>query len=125
MVLDEEGYCTIKGRVKRFAKIAGEMLSLEVVEGLAKAVAPEKQHGVTVRPDVRRGEALVLFTTAKELTREQLSHEAQKQGLTPLAVPRDIRWIKQLPLLGTGKIDFVTLRKMAQESECTDDNGEA
>ena len=125
VVLDEEGYCTIKGRVKRFAKIAGEMLSLEVVEGLAKAVAPEKQHGVTVRPDVRRGEALVLFTTAKELTREQLSHEAQKQGLTPLAVPRDIRWIKQLPLLGTGKIDFVTLRKMAQESECTDDNGEA
>jgi acyl-[acyl-carrier-protein]-phospholipid O-acyltransferase/long-chain-fatty-acid--[acyl-carrier-protein] ligase len=114
---DNEGFCSILGRVKRFAKIAGEMVSLETVEAVAKKVAPSSHHAATVKKDESKGEALVLFTTDKAMSREALSKAASELGLTALVVPRDIRQIKELPLLGTGKTDFVTLRQMAEQPQ--------
>lgn len=114
--IDGEGFCTILGRVKRFAKIAGEMVSLESVEELAKKVDPGAGHAATVKKDESKGEALVLFTTSRNIDRESLSRAAADAGLTALAVPRDIRVIKALPLLGTGKTDFVALSQMAEQS---------
>lgn len=113
--IDESGFVQIKGRVKRFAKIAGEMISLESVEKLATLTSNGFLHASSSIPDVARGEAIVLFTTDKNLSREALQKSAQSNGFPEIAVPRKIVHVEALPLLGTGKTDYVTLKSMASE----------
>jgi acyl-[acyl-carrier-protein]-phospholipid O-acyltransferase/long-chain-fatty-acid--[acyl-carrier-protein] ligase len=111
--IDGDGFVSILGRVKRFAKIAGEMVSLEVVEKLAAASSPAAQHAATAIPDTQRGEAIVLFSTDAGLTRERLQQTARGSGLPEIAVPRTVVHLDPLPLLGTGKLDYPALRARA------------
>jgi acyl-[acyl-carrier-protein]-phospholipid O-acyltransferase/long-chain-fatty-acid--[acyl-carrier-protein] ligase len=112
--IDDDGFVSIVGRVKRFAKVAGEMVSLEVVEKLATQASGSAMHGATTQPDGARGEAIVLFTTDAALTRDALSASAKSLGIPEIAVPRKIQRVDALPLLGTGKTDHVSLKKMAE-----------
>jgi acyl-[acyl-carrier-protein]-phospholipid O-acyltransferase/long-chain-fatty-acid--[acyl-carrier-protein] ligase len=112
--IDAEGFVHIRGRVKRFAKIAGEMVSLEVVEKLAVSASPALMHAATTRSDPQRGEAIIVYTTDAALTRDALLVAARNGGTPEIAVPREIRVVDALPLLGTGKIDHVRLKKMAE-----------
>jgi acyl-[acyl-carrier-protein]-phospholipid O-acyltransferase/long-chain-fatty-acid--[acyl-carrier-protein] ligase len=107
--IDSEGYLRIMGRLKRFAKIAGEMVSLEVVERIANVAAPTKGHAVLARKDPTRGEVLVLYTEDRNLRRDQLTEAAKRIGAPEVAVPRKIEFVEKLPRLGTGKLDYVTL----------------
>ena len=111
--LDKDDFVHIRGRIKRFAKIAGEMISLEVVERIAAQAAPGFVHAASSRPDASKGEAIVLFTTARTLSREQLNAAAKALGAPELAVPRNIRQVEAIPLLGSGKTDYVRLKEMA------------
>jgi acyl-[acyl-carrier-protein]-phospholipid O-acyltransferase/long-chain-fatty-acid--[acyl-carrier-protein] ligase len=113
VTIDEAGFVTIRGRAKRFAKIGGEMVSLPAVEGYAAALWPDAEHAVVTRPDARKGEQLVLFTTRKDASPGALQGWARGNGVTELMVPRDIRILDALPVLGTGKIDYVTMAAMA------------
>lgn len=115
VTVDADGYMAIKGRVKRFAKIAGEMVTLETTEKLFKEVYAEDHHAAVVRKDASKGEAIVLFTTQKEVVRSDISAKAKLLGITELAVARDVRIVKEIPLLGTGKVDYVTLTNMAKD----------
>jgi acyl-[acyl-carrier-protein]-phospholipid O-acyltransferase/long-chain-fatty-acid--[acyl-carrier-protein] ligase len=114
VTIDDEGFVTIRGRAKRFAKIGGEMVSLPAVESLAAGLWPEAMHAVVTRPDAKKGEQLVLFTTAAQAAARALQDWGKAQGAAELMLPRDIRVLEALPVLGTGKVDYVTLGALAQ-----------
>lgn len=113
VTIDDEGFITIRGRAKRFAKIGGEMVSLPAVEGYAAALWPDADHAVVTRPDPRKGEQLVLFTTRRDADAKALQAWGRANGVTELMLPRDIRILDALPVLGTGKLDYVTMGRMA------------
>jgi acyl-[acyl-carrier-protein]-phospholipid O-acyltransferase/long-chain-fatty-acid--[acyl-carrier-protein] ligase len=112
--LEEEGFVTIHGRVKRFAKIAGEMISLEVVERIAQHASPGHQHAATLEVASQSGESTVLFTTDTRLDRMALLKAARELGAHDLAVARRVVHVATLPLLGSGKTDYVQLRSFTE-----------
>ncbi len=114
--VDDDGYVTILGRVKRFAKVAGEMVSLELVERIAYLAAPEFKHAATVEQVTGRGESTVLFTTDPKLDRVTMLKVAQQNGAQELAVARRVVHVASLPLLGSGKTDYVTLAVIARQA---------
>lgn len=111
--LDEEGYISIKGRAKRFAKIAGEMVSLTMIEQFLSKHWPDNMHGVVALPCPKKGEQIILLTDRNELDRSDLIAKAKEDGLTELAVPKTVHPNETIPVLGTGKLDHVSLKKRA------------
>ena len=113
VAIDREGFIQIRGRTKRFAKIAGEMVSLGAVEMLVQSLWPEDHHAVVSVPDKRRGERIVLVTTAEEAEPNALRQFSKKAGVAELMVPGDIVKVAEMPLLGTGKTDYAAARRVA------------
>jgi acyl-[acyl-carrier-protein]-phospholipid O-acyltransferase/long-chain-fatty-acid--[acyl-carrier-protein] ligase len=114
--IDAEGYVTILGRAKRFAKIGGEMVSLTAVEGMAGGAWPTGHHAVVAVPDSKKGERLVLVTDYQGAETARLSEWARDNGAPELAVPKKIVKIAAIPVLGTGKTDYVAIQKLVEDT---------
>jgi acyl-[acyl-carrier-protein]-phospholipid O-acyltransferase/long-chain-fatty-acid--[acyl-carrier-protein] ligase len=106
VAMDDEGYISIRGRLKRFAKVGGESVSLTVVENCASALWPDHEHAAVAVPDDRKGECIILVTTNPDASRSELLVWVQNHGVPELAVPRRIIRVNDIPVLGSGKIDY-------------------
>ncbi len=115
--MTDDNWVTILGRVKRFAKIGGEMVSLTAAEVLAHQVWPDSHHAVISMPDAKKGERLVLITDRIDANVSRLLEHAQSTGASELAVPRRIVTATHIPVLGTGKTDYVAVQRIAQNHE--------
>ncbi len=114
--IDDNGYMSIRGRLKRFAKIGGEMVSLAVVENCASAVWPDNLHAAAIMPDPKKGEQVILVTDRSEAQRGLLLAWAQSHGVPEIAVPKKIVSVDEIPVLGTGKIDFLKVKTLAEDA---------
>jgi acyl-[acyl-carrier-protein]-phospholipid O-acyltransferase/long-chain-fatty-acid--[acyl-carrier-protein] ligase len=113
--IDDDGFVTIMGRAKRFAKIAGEMISLALVETKLAKVLPDAQHAVVAVPDAKKGEQLVMFTTDGTIDARRTADALKALSTPALLVPRTVIALPELPLLGSGKTDYQTLNRLALE----------
>ena len=117
VTIDAEGYIRIEGRVKRFAKIAGEMVALGRVEEELRALWPDNKFAVIAMADARKGEQLVLVTDRAGAGRPDIAEHFRSRGLPELMLPRTIRTVEKLPLLGTGKTDYQAVRELAAKAD--------
>ena len=113
---DKHNYMSIRGRLKRFAKIGGEMVSLAVVENCASAVWPDNMHAAAILPDPKKGEQIILVSDKKDPKRGLLLSWAQSHGVPEIAVPKKIVETDEVPVLGTGKIDYLAVKTIAENA---------
>lgn len=111
VTVDDEGFITIRGRAKRFAKIGGEMVSLAAVEALAGELWPQNLTVVVSLPDPKKGERLVMLTNHEGATRSEFMAFAKQKGAMDMMIPSDVR-VGAVPVLGSGKIDFTAARTL-------------
>ncbi|MBF0380113.1 MAG: AMP-binding protein [Magnetococcales bacterium] len=109
VVVDELGFVKIVGRVKRFAKIGGEMVSLAGLESIAATVWPDHQHAVVAQPDAKKGESLYLATTKQGAAKNDLLSHINSIGLSKLYIPSQIIYLDEIPMNGVGKIDYAAI----------------
>jgi acyl-[acyl-carrier-protein]-phospholipid O-acyltransferase/long-chain-fatty-acid--[acyl-carrier-protein] ligase len=112
--IDADGFVTIKGRAKRFAKIGGEMISLAAVEALAAELWPGALSAVAAIPDSRKGEKLVLITEKLGAKRSDFMAFAKSKGAADLMIPSEVHVVGKVPALGSGKLDCVGVTKLVQ-----------
>jgi acyl-[acyl-carrier-protein]-phospholipid O-acyltransferase/long-chain-fatty-acid--[acyl-carrier-protein] ligase len=116
VTIDPQGFVAIKGRAKRFAKVGGEMVSLAAVEMLAGELWPNALSAVVAVPDPRKGERLILVTQQKDASRSAFLAFARERGASELMIPSEIFNIDKMPLLGSGKVDMISLAKLVREN---------
>lgn len=115
VVIDNEGYITIKGRAKRFAKIAGEMVSLTAIEEALYKLWPQSQHAIINIPDERKGEQIILVTNYKDADVKTIMENFKAWGMAEISIPKKIIILPKMPLLGSGKIDYNALKSILEE----------
>ena len=116
IVTIDDGYVTIRGRAKRFAKLGGEMVSLAAVESVAAGLWPDAQHVALSLPDARKGEHLVLVTDKPEASKDALLAHARKEGFPELWVPKALLVVPAIPVLASGKVDLQATLEMARQT---------
>ncbi|MFT4059012.1 MAG: AMP-binding protein [Legionella sp.] len=109
VTMDEENFITIAGRAKRFAKIAGEMISLTAVEGIAASIWPELLHAAVSQKSAKKGEQILLFSEAVDANKNSFIKKVQEQSYSELLIPHKIFSGSKIPVLPSGKIDYMTL----------------
>lgn len=114
--VDENGFVTILGRAKRFAKIGGEMVSLTAVENVINNYLNEIPSAVVSVPDEKKGEQLILVTEKENLDLKNMLEYFKEKQYSELWVPKKVIYTEALPLLGTGKIDYVKIKEIALNS---------
>jgi acyl-[acyl-carrier-protein]-phospholipid O-acyltransferase/long-chain-fatty-acid--[acyl-carrier-protein] ligase len=114
--VDDHGYVFILGRLKRFAKVSGEMVSLTAVEDALAGAFPQYglrcQVAILTRPDPDKGEALVAVANEPKLKLDEIRAAIRAKGLTNLCVPREVKYLREIPKLGTGKVNHRELVKL-------------
>jgi acyl-[acyl-carrier-protein]-phospholipid O-acyltransferase / long-chain-fatty-acid--[acyl-carrier-protein] ligase len=117
--VDADGFVHIRGRMNRFAKVSGEMVSLTAVEDALAGAFPRYglhcQTAVITRPDESKGEVLIAVTNEPKLTLDEIRDAIKAKGLTNLSVPREIKFVKEIPKLGTGKVNHRELQTAMQK----------
>ncbi|WP_239478719.1 MFS transporter [Lichenicola cladoniae] len=108
-----DGHVTIRGRAARFAKVAGEMVSLAQIERIASELWPDAVSVAVVLADPRKGERILLVTDRPDATRAEFLHQARLAHLPDIALPSELRIAPALPLLGSGKPDIIAATKLA------------
>ena len=111
--VDDEGFISIRGRSKRFAKVSGEMVSLTAVEQLATHAWPSALHAAVSLPDAKKGEQVVLMTTHKQANVQSLA--AASPGVAPILLPKKVIVVETIPLMATGKINYPKVMELAVE----------
>ncbi len=109
--VDDDGFISIRGRSKRFAKIAGEMVSLSVVEQIAAKAWPDAMHAAVSLPDAKKGEQIILLTTQKQATASGLA--ALSEGVAAICLPKQIMIVDAIPVLATGKVNYPAVSELA------------
>jgi acyl-[acyl-carrier-protein]-phospholipid O-acyltransferase / long-chain-fatty-acid--[acyl-carrier-protein] ligase len=111
--IDDEGFIFLIDRIKRFAKVGGEMVSLRLVENIAKKSFPDATLAAIRVPDSRKGERIMLFTSERSVSLDGIRAFIKQAGFSQLLLPAQVQVIEQMPLLATGKIDYVSLHNLA------------
>ena len=111
VTVNHEGFITILGRAKRFAKIAGEMISLSLVESIAASLWPDQLHAAINTPCSRKGEQIVLFSEAEQFDKRAYIKKVHELGYSDLLVPSTVHTGFHIPVLPSGKIDYVQLHQ--------------
>lgn len=110
------GYIAIRGRAKRFAKIAGEMVSLGAIEMMVENLWPEDRHAAVAIPDKRKGERIILITTHRPASKSDIQVHTQRSGAPELMIPADVVEVPEIPVLGSGKTDYAAVGKVVAKS---------
>lgn len=110
--IDDDGYITIIGRAKRFAKIAGEMVSMAMVESEVNKVWIGSTNAIVTESDDKKGEKLVIITDRKNAKISEIIQFFKREGHAEISIPKSVKYMEDIPLLGTGKINYVELEKL-------------
>ncbi|MEZ0295592.1 MAG: AMP-binding protein, partial [Candidatus Methylacidiphilales bacterium] len=118
--IDEDGFIFFCGRLKRFIKAGGEMVSLPALEDPLVAEYPPHDDGPRIAvegAELPEGRAIVAFTTEKELDLRTANSLLTKAGLRGVMRLDEVRHVDKIPVLGTGKVDYKVLRKEIEKGK--------